>query len=304
VSTRQPSFPELQRHSPTRALDWRWGRARQLLADGRRPSPLRDDAGTVAAVRFLRAEAGCGSDGDRARLDNQWLALRAARQLAAGDAPRRWEVQARILAGQGDEEIAQSCGLTAEAVRWFEALFFQVRDRLTRGRDWIMFRAVGGGPWNCFAGEQPGTVWRYAGYRGGPRLLELFIAVTMDKPLPDWVRASFTGNPAYQEAELRLRCQLTMALMTARSSEEIRDVLDIRARADRLHRRATGQGRPPDPVLGAMEGFFKKLGRRSQPPTATRATTAPGSNARARDAVGAAPPRQRQFSSSPQGGGD
>jgi hypothetical protein len=46
-------------------------------------------------------------------------------------------VQARILARQTDEEIAEMYSTFPEAIYWYEAAFFNVRDRF-RARDWIV----------------------------------------------------------------------------------------------------------------------------------------------------------------------
>src|ERR1700677_3869694 len=46
-------------------------------------------------------------------------------------------IEARILAGQSDEDIAQELGTMPEVPEWYEALFFNVRDRLGN-LDWIM----------------------------------------------------------------------------------------------------------------------------------------------------------------------
>jgi hypothetical protein len=43
---------------------------------------------------------------------------------------KRWEAEARLLAGQDDEAVAAACGLTAEGVQWYHALYFEVRPRL------------------------------------------------------------------------------------------------------------------------------------------------------------------------------
>jgi hypothetical protein len=46
-------------------------------------------------------------------------------------------IEARILAGQSDEDIAAELGTIPEVAEWYEALFFNVRDRLAN-HDWIV----------------------------------------------------------------------------------------------------------------------------------------------------------------------
>jgi len=46
-------------------------------------------------------------------------------------------VEARILAGQSDEDIVDELSTVPEVAEWYEALFFNVRERL-RNHDWVM----------------------------------------------------------------------------------------------------------------------------------------------------------------------
>ncbi len=53
----------------------------------------------------------------------------------------RWTIEARILARQTNDEIAQSCGCMPEMIEYYEALFFNVRARLD-SPDFIMTKVV------------------------------------------------------------------------------------------------------------------------------------------------------------------
>src|SRR5690348_8640973 len=93
--------------SPFRRLDWRWVVAQSAVCRRGQLHPSQRDASTVALFKYLRAEAGCRTERARVGLETKWPGLRAACNLAATDGPMRWEVQARILSGQSDDEIAQ-----------------------------------------------------------------------------------------------------------------------------------------------------------------------------------------------------
>jgi len=130
----RPSYPDMQRYCPFRPPDWRWQRARILVAE-RRPFLLRrDDLWTGQAMAYVRALARCGAPEPLECPHPKWAALHAAHRLSTEDGPQRWEVQARLLAGQADPEIACRCAVPADTVCWFEALFFCVRDRLPAPR--------------------------------------------------------------------------------------------------------------------------------------------------------------------------
>jgi hypothetical protein len=138
------------------------------------------------AVSYLRACRRHGGEAGRVRVRERWPELAAAHDLQEAGGPRLWEVQARLLAGQEDAAIADRCELPPGVVGRFERVFFNVRPRL-QARDWIRLRAIlpearpPGRP-----RPDPGAAWRSLGYHGGPRVLDLALAVTRDEPLPAW----------------------------------------------------------------------------------------------------------------------
>jgi hypothetical protein len=88
---------------------------------------------------------------------------------------KRSEAEARILAGQSDEEIAKRLSLSAESVFWFEAAFFQVRDRLA-SRDWVILKTIGPGIW--VGSPDVWSVWKAVAYFGGVAAMDSLITVT------------------------------------------------------------------------------------------------------------------------------
>lgn len=238
-------YPDILRHACFRALDWRWRRAVELRGV---ITPGRDDAWTERATRYLNF-----------KLDAE---IHAARELAQLPDLRdaRLEAEARILAGLSDEEIATRSGLLPGTVECFEALFFQVRDKL-HALDWILVNVIGGGFWNALGGgDWPGTVLKYLGYTAGADLLDLFIAVLMDRPLPQW--ASATQLDAYSEHRLRLRCKLLARALTSRSAAELAAIVEIHESAEQLDRSLTGKRRDCDEPLQAMTAWLRQQRRR------------------------------------------
>src|SRR5438067_11507186 len=115
---------------PFRVPDRRFRRAKDLVTSNRPTSRRHDDADTIELGHFLRAEHRSQDDKSRALLERRWPALCIAALIAASDVPRRWELDARLLGGQSDENVAVACGMTPEAVRCYETVHFNVRDRL------------------------------------------------------------------------------------------------------------------------------------------------------------------------------
>ncbi len=191
---------------PCRTLAWRWESAVEIAESERDVLTHLDPPEVADAVEYLRARGRDESGREHAR--ERWRDLDDACTLAQESGPRRWEVEARILARQTDETIAARVGLTPATIRYYQRLFFSVREFLGAA-DWVTVKAVGWGP---FMLRLPtlGEIWKGLAYHGGAHVLELVIATTMDRPFPDWTRTMpGAGDPTFEE-RLRLRCQLVL----------------------------------------------------------------------------------------------
>ena len=100
----------------------------------------------------------------------------------AADVERRQILEARLLTGESDEEIARRFDIAPDAVNCYEKLFFNVRDRL-HCSDWIYLTtlrrpAAGAANENgALTDEERGFVYRRFGYYGGPLVLDAEISV-------------------------------------------------------------------------------------------------------------------------------
>ncbi len=99
-----------------------------------------------------------------------WMAKFIYEQQAPNGQALRSAIEARILARQTDEQIAQCTGCTPAAIAAYEALFFNVRDRLANV-DFITHCVIGA-PAAGAKDEPLGRVWKLFGYRAGPQVLE------------------------------------------------------------------------------------------------------------------------------------
>jgi hypothetical protein len=116
-------------HDPFRPPHLRWLRAEYLVGHGRDPI-TEDDEATRLALVYLR-QLQRTNEGDHAFHDGGLAAVAEAHHLFVVDQPlKRAEVQARILAGDEDAEIASRCGLSPGVVRVYHDLFFNVRKSL------------------------------------------------------------------------------------------------------------------------------------------------------------------------------
>jgi hypothetical protein len=271
-----PSYPEFERFNPSRSPAWRWERAQSLWEQRRHFSPHFDDEETHEALRYLRAcrgRRGASSQAVIARFQD----IHAARLLYEGDSEARTEVEARILAGQTDAEIAWLTNIPTSTITVYEGLFFRCREHLD-ARDWISLQAIG-------TSADATSILKQLAYRGGPLALDIVLAVTRDRPLP---RHLFAAAPDPELAELRVRTAVKLLLdaMIPSPRYSWKDQFKL-AKECRL---ASGEGAPSRSLKEMCTLLDMAHGRRSQAKASkkrrpkasnTKAGTAPHSPMRA-----------------------
>ncbi len=131
--------PHFQLHNPHRPVDWRYTRALEIVSGRKRASRRWDDGVVFKATKFLRTFQHLTDDVDRDQLFHKDMGLFYAHAIyAENDEPdTRFVVEARLLAGQPDEEIAELISTLPSAITWYHDLFFDVRGRLLH-RDYIV----------------------------------------------------------------------------------------------------------------------------------------------------------------------
>jgi hypothetical protein len=85
------------------------------------------------------------------------------------------ELEALILAGKPVEKIARHVGLDPETVRWYERLWFDVRDRLRRP-GWVAQAVIGSLHQGSPAALLPALVRAYGYYTKSARLVKAVVA--------------------------------------------------------------------------------------------------------------------------------
>ena len=163
----------LQPGCPARPLDWRWQLATRLVASRGRMRRKWIDGWVRRTMRFVRACTRRDASGkaSRARPDP---AIARACELRAGAPRLRFEVEARLLAGENYQVIADRCGLASDTVEGYEQMFYAVVDRLG-ARDHVVFMALPG--LHADGGPDVETVVKALGYNYGPLVLDLCLYV-------------------------------------------------------------------------------------------------------------------------------
>lgn len=167
-------------HNPRRAPHWRWLRAVQIDAGGPKTTRTADGpAGFTWIRRALRLKRHF----ERAQNDHNALCALIHRDSdlfwahsmwAEEKAPTRWAVEARILAGQTDEEIAQTLGTTPGVINAYANTFFDVREKMAHN-DYVVNVIMGDAVTRGLQERHYDLLWKLLGFQGGPHVLNAVI---------------------------------------------------------------------------------------------------------------------------------
>lgn len=168
------------KNNPRRAPHWRWLRAAQIDSGGTKASRRRDgEEGYAWIRRAVRLKRHYDRAGGRAE-HLYALMLRDsdlfwAHSIWVDDkAPTRWFIEARIIAGETDEEIAQKVGTDVGVVTAYVNAFFDVREKLGNLNyvvNVIMADAVVRG----LQERHYDLLWKMMAFHGGSHVLDAVI---------------------------------------------------------------------------------------------------------------------------------
>lgn len=167
---------QLRREAPFRPTDWRWQMARLLREQSRRVSRRRDDEWVALAKQFQTDRERCRTDWDVLDLADRYPGVADARYLReeTGVQAHRWEIEARLLADDAPENISRRLCIDPRAIRAYEALFFNVSDRLLH-QGWIVHSVMGTSIHAGLNERQFDLLWKMYGFFGGPLVLDALI---------------------------------------------------------------------------------------------------------------------------------
>lgn len=163
-------------NSPLRTPDWRWHRAvasrnSEGVATTRRRDGTDGFAWINRAIKFGRRLDNCVNDQEKATLAMRDPAIFWAHWIWTNPSPLKHSVEARLLARQGDAEIGQRCNLSPESVNAYEAIFFNVRDKLQH-TSYILNCAIGSALHRGITEREYDLLWKLYGYFIGPFMLD------------------------------------------------------------------------------------------------------------------------------------
>ena len=163
-------YMELRPSSFCRRVDWRWRVASRLSQGATVPRSWVDQR--IVAARAFQSLLIDANETDLESLSAAAPGLFAAHSLyRRGPDLVRFEVEARILAREPFDSIARKCCLTSRAIAAYEALFFNVLDRLD-STSYITHTVIGP---KLHYGLKPSDIdvlWKFYGYHGGSHVLD------------------------------------------------------------------------------------------------------------------------------------
>ena len=167
-----------------RPVDWRIQKAKQLAEiAGLRPEQVIDLTLRVA-VGYLLAEKGPQRKAASAETEVLDQAFRVYRE----DGPLRWELEARVLAGQSDDEIGSHFDLHPHVIACYEGLFYDVRSRLGPTMICLRHYIIGPGYGVPLQKEQVRELSAHEALRGG--------LAALDDVVKEFHRARRSRGPA------------------------------------------------------------------------------------------------------------
>lgn len=200
---------QIYEFDPFRPLNWREERVISLIeATGgpKRASRKFDDEYIQRYRPFLLRWRGYNSGDARMRLFPSFPDLYHAQRFREHhDAEGQATLEARLMAGMSNRDIAQPAGTSPDVVRAYEKLFFNVRDRL-QCMDYIrnmviiplVQRAVSNDAVDILTDEKRYAIYKLMGYVGGPKVLEFMLmgfkriaAPNRMAQLGDWMDEAF-----------------------------------------------------------------------------------------------------------------
>lgn len=179
---------EVDPMNPFRLPGWRWERARMIIEDRIPFSRRMDDPDILRAYQFRTGLNRCRDELDRAELKEEFPDIYWAHKIYSTDDNKRmllkWELEARLLTGDIDRNIADRCDTLPSLVDAYEKIFFNVRPKLDK-QSYIINQVIGPSVHSGMSSRAYDVLWKLFGYLHGPILLNAIITTSINRPRPE-----------------------------------------------------------------------------------------------------------------------
>ena len=256
-------FLDCSYQNPMRKPNWRWDRAKGVLANqqpgaGRSRDGLSGYKWINRAVAYMRAK-------------QQYAALQRLDQLASrfpdifwaewiyerDSHPLRWELEARLLSRSTDDQIGMACGVSAATVKAFEALFFNVREKLHH-TGYIVHTVMGDAVHRGLAEREYDLLWKMYAYAHGPHMLTSLITKFVN---PIWCNTPDEVNSAIHDdtiATLKLKSSLAAKTVAVNAGTQI-ELLQIYTKFVEIEQLSDSAGKAQSQILDHIGVMFSVM---------------------------------------------
>lgn len=256
---------ETLRSNPSRVVDWRWQRACQWgedPCDALKPRVRRDGRDGSKwinkAIRFKALYDETEDDKDRACLSDQFPAMFWAHSIYQDDGnPQKYAIEAYILAREKDHEVGFRAGCAPEIVEAYEAVFFNVRDKL-RHMSYIINVVLGDAIHRGLHDRRYDLLWKLCAYQGGPYVLDMLISKYSQIA---WASDPSAVGAYWQDTAINaLKMKAALASLTVPvNSQTNLHLLDIFNKYVEIERSTDTQGQQQAAVLENLQAMMQNL---------------------------------------------
>lgn len=251
------------RMNPARPPDWVWKRAQGILA-GTEPAPSRKwdkDAGygyIKQAIKFIQKREAVTTIDDEYELAFSMPDLFWSYNMF-GDTTNiiRYSIEAHVLAGSSDNEIAMRVNLAPSVVRAYCNLFFDVRDRM-QCRQWVVHSIIGISVHNGLAEREYDLLWKLYGLMMGPHTLDVLELKFINPNRPN--SPDMVGNAIEDDVVSTMKLKASLAAKGVSASNATYGMLlDRFTRFVEIERNSDTQGQAQSSILQNVEHILTNM---------------------------------------------
>ena len=167
--------------SPTRPPDWRWLKVNNYAEVDRVVPRRQRDEVICDAIEFLARLRNMSPIPQVAKFEmltlmEDFKEIAYAHDIYTDNAANsyRWDIEARILAEEPFDSIAKKTATTEEVIKTYEALFFNVLDRIDSS-SWVTNCVIGRSVHAGLSERDFDLLWKLFGYWIGPAAIDVLM---------------------------------------------------------------------------------------------------------------------------------
>lgn len=249
--------------NPFRPPHWRWLRAIGVVNElqpraGRKVDGVLGFKWINQAIAFQKAKIEAVDEERRIAMAHNFPALFWANAAYEDENnPAKWEIEARILARCNNWEIGFHVGVAEEIVEAYEALFFNVRDKL-RHSGYIMHSVMGPSVQRGLSEREFDLLWKMYAYAYGPHMLYALISKFSN---PVWCNTPDEVGSAVQDdtvGTMKMKAALAAKTIPVNLSTQI-DILHVFTKYVEIERMSDSEGKAQNQIMDHIGTMFNVM---------------------------------------------